>query len=155
MCECCSPNPYDEGTERTPGRSGCRRGHGCSPNPYDEGTESALWAWLEALQVLAAAQIPMMRELKGRRQVRRRQVRRSCSPNPYDEGTERLDIIALVMQCEGCSPNPYDEGTESGTRPDGASPRPRCSPNPYDEGTERSSLAVSISLRFLLQPKSL
>mgnify|MGYP006870480568 CR=1 FL=1 len=38
----------------------------CSPNPYDEGTESLLSGLVLATIADAAAQIPMMRELKVR-----------------------------------------------------------------------------------------
>ena len=36
----------------------------CSPNPYDEGTESRRIESANAAAIQAAAQIPMMRELK-------------------------------------------------------------------------------------------
>jgi len=61
----CSPNPYDEGTEsdwipKEPWEAFVR----CSPNPYDEGTESVISANCDNEIASAAAQIPMMRELK-------------------------------------------------------------------------------------------
>jgi len=37
---------------------------------------------------VAAAQIPMMRELKVPNQDNNSPSKESCSPNPYDEGTE-------------------------------------------------------------------
>jgi len=40
------------------------------------------------LQLVAAAQIPMMRELKATLLVFAHKEPTSCSPNPYDEGTE-------------------------------------------------------------------
>jgi len=41
-------------------------------------------------QLSAAAQIPMMRELKGWTDPKAALARhQGCSPNPYDEGTER------------------------------------------------------------------
>jgi len=39
---CCSPNPYDEGTESVPLTNQLCLAGGCSPNPYDEGTERRL-----------------------------------------------------------------------------------------------------------------
>jgi len=61
----CSPNPYDEGTEREAKKKIVPAGHeSCSPNPYDEGTErQSIFLSLHDKGV-AAAQIPMMRELK-------------------------------------------------------------------------------------------
>jgi len=44
----------------------------------------------------AAAQIPMMRELKVSRINSIVSRRRSCSPNPYDEGTERRSAGFVV-----------------------------------------------------------
>jgi len=39
---------------------------------------------------IAAAQIPMKRELKGLNFSSCPKGRRGCSPNPYEEGTERI-----------------------------------------------------------------
>ena len=60
----------------------------CSPNPYDEGTESCPFGRVPCGTKWAAAQIPMMRELKVIRFKKRTKASRGCSPNPYDEGTE-------------------------------------------------------------------
>jgi len=65
LVPCCSPNPYDEGTESSPLTPPDHPYFSCSPNPYDEGTES-------------------FRGVKEARFAMR------CSPNPYDEGTERF-----------------------------------------------------------------
>ena len=62
---------------------------------------------------VAAAQIPMMRELKVRALYTCSSTMPCCSPNPYDEGTERLEKEKGKLVDVGCSPNPYDEGTES------------------------------------------
>ena len=88
---CCSPNPYEEGTERPDKTFTLLFVPRCSPNPYEEGTErgilllsaflsfplqpKSLWRgnWksysLHGYRkewIIAAAQIPMKRELKGR-----------------------------------------------------------------------------------------
>jgi len=127
---------------------------------------------------VAAAQIPMMRELKVSRALSISTALRGCSPNPYDEGTESppnrttlcrsdaaaaqipmmrelkapiLDIILYLFPC--CSPNPYDEGTESSGYGSLASlAKRRCSPNPYDEGTERILVAVFATSRHRCSP---
>ncbi len=71
----CSPNPYEEGTERsTPEKRSIRKSHGCSPNPYEEGTESIMIWNMFLTKNFAAAQIPMKRELKGSIK------RRGCPP---------------------------------------------------------------------------
>jgi len=63
--------------------------------------------------LFAAAQIPMMRELKALKQMRFLGLPFRCSPNPYDEGTESLFFSLFSPDNRCCSPNPYDEGTES------------------------------------------
>ena len=123
----------------------------------------------------AAAQIPMMRELKDSSSVFMIPPKFGCSPNPYDEGTESLPFLFLCYSVDDaaaqipmmrelkvprdnffckdstcCSPNPYDEGTESLNR---RQMPPRylrcCSPNPYDEGTE--SVYICSILKTLLR----
>ena len=89
---CCSPNPYDEGTESSHPVGNCTLNDGCSPNPYDEGTESCRGLGLIAVQGVAAAQIPMMRELKVSFICRMSLLICCCSPNPYDEGTESISV---------------------------------------------------------------
>jgi len=42
----------------------------------------------------AAAQIPMMRELKVSGSGTKRSMMLGCSPNPYDEGTERRNLFS-------------------------------------------------------------
>jgi len=66
----------------------------CSPNPYDEGTERFL-SYIDKRrpELAAAAQIPMMRELKGPHLLRVSHFPMGCSPNPYDEGTERTKLM--------------------------------------------------------------
>ena len=129
----------------------------CSPNPYEEGTERKLlfqyrsWTFRAAAQIpmkrelkdnifncinfifIAAAQIPMKRELKdGLKCSPRYSLTPRCSPNPYEEGTERHKLL-----------------------PTTASQKQSCSPNPYEEGTERIERALSLSGCISLQPKSL
>jgi len=67
----------------------------CSPNPYDEGTERLLLIMLRLLTSPAAAQIPMMRELKDSFWGNCDTQQRSCSPNPYDEGTESFKVQSI------------------------------------------------------------
>ena len=66
--------------------------HGCSGNPYDEGTESFIELSLACKLVFVAAEIPMMRELKGPLCHLLQNQMFCCSGNPYDEGTERIFI---------------------------------------------------------------
>jgi len=49
-------------------------------------------------ECLAAAQIPMMRELKVAQPVAAYQQDDGCSPNPYDEGTERVTNHAHIVR---------------------------------------------------------
>jgi len=84
----------------------------------------------------AAAQIPMMRELKDIKLPQTNTLQSCCSPNPYDEGTERKSAATVSKISISCSPNPYDEGTESCYHTDATNEEYSCSPNPYDEGTE-------------------
>ncbi len=58
----------------------------------------------------AAAQIPMMRELKVSGTAGGSSLFSRCSPNPYDEGNAVFIMIELVSFHPSCSPNPYDEG---------------------------------------------
>jgi len=61
----CSPNPYEEGTERLSSKLWlCHPLKCCSPNPYEEGTESIVCSETCIWFIRAAAQIPMKRELK-------------------------------------------------------------------------------------------
>ncbi len=96
---CCSPNPYEEGTERpTVSLLALLRNHGCSPNPYEEGTESCQRRSASGFHAIAAAQIPMKRELKDFTMWRRQSNSLCCSPNPYEEGTERKAISGWTVR---------------------------------------------------------
>ena len=84
---------------------------------------------------LAAAQIPMMRELKADYPPPLTYPVRGCSPNPYDEGTESCHRLPLTDPARGAAAQipMMRELKVSGTA-GGSSLFSRCSPNPYDEG---------------------
>jgi len=53
-------------------------------------------ALIESINCGAAAQIPMMRELKVYLKIMKwLPLQRGCSPNPYDEGTERASSSSI------------------------------------------------------------
>jgi len=128
----------------------------CSPNPYDEGTESCPFLTDSNFVFVAAAQIPMMRELKGDRCDLRRIASLAAAQIPMMRELKALTHERARLTKIRCSPNPYDEGTESLT---GANTsqflETGCSPNPYDEGTESMLKANLFPLSGWLQPKSL
>ena len=62
----CSGNPYDEGTESHQRiQNYLTLQNCCSGNPYDEGTERGEFYEELGVSREVAAEIPMMRELKG------------------------------------------------------------------------------------------